>query len=220
MQANQQAGGLSIAMSAGERMFEGSGVTVACRSVRPGDESLLTAEERNSLDGSLMEVRCRAAAARLAARELLSEAGFPGWSMPRRRGKAPVWPPGLVGSLSHSNSYAAAALARREEFAGVGVDIEPAKPLPEELIEMVIAPGEARPSGAEDLVGRVLFCAKEASYKAVFALDGQFLEHHDIVVDLNAGIAETVSGRRALITVHVDYRIVVLARVHADGAKN
>lgn len=200
-------------------MFEGSGVAVACRAVRSADESLLTAAERSSMGSALLEVRCRAATARLAARELLSEAGFPGWSMPRRRGNAPDWPPGLVGSLSHSNSDATAALARCEDFAGVGIDIEPAKPLPEELIEMVIAPGEARPSGAEDLVGRVLFCAKEAIYKAAFALDGRFLEHHDIVVDLDAGVAETVYGRRALITVHIDHRIIVLARVHAEAAK-
>ncbi len=199
-------------------MFEKLGIAVACRSVRSGDENLLTEGEINSLDGSVLEVRCRAAAARSAARELLSEAGFPGWSMPRRRGNAPLWPPGMVGSLSHSNCYAAAALARCEEFAGVGIDIEPARPLPEELIDLVITSGEVRPSGAEDLVGRVLFCAKEASYKAVFALDGRFLEHHEIIVDLDAGIAETIYGRRTLISVHVDHRIVVLARVHAVGA--
>jgi 4'-phosphopantetheinyl transferase EntD len=202
-----------------ERLFESERVAVACRSVNPNDASLLTPEERDSLAGSVPAVRCRAAAARIAARELLSEAGFPGWSMPRRRGNPPHWPPGLVGSLSHSDFHAAAAVARREEFAAVGVDIEPAEPLPPELVDLVTAPGEARPSGAQDLLGRVLFCAKEACYKAVYPLDGRFLEHDQIVVDLCSGVAETRYGRRAQLTVHVDHRIVVLARVPANGGE-
>lgn len=206
-------------MSLRERLFEELGVSVTCRLVRSSDANLLTAEESDSLDGSVFSVLCRAAAARIAARELLSEAGFPGWSMPRQRGNPPRWPPGLVGSLSHTDLYAAAALARCADFSGVGIDIEPAEPLPAELVDSVIAADETRPSGPADLVGRVLFCAKEASYKAVHPLDGRFLDYHDIVIDLNSGIAQTSYGRRASVTVHVDHRIIVLARVQADTVK-
>jgi len=135
--------------------------------------------------------------------------------MPRRHGHAPQWPPGIVGSLAHSDSHAVAAVARCEDFAGVGVDIEPAEPLPEELIDLVFASGEVKPPDSAELVGRILFCAKEAAYKALYPIDGRFLEHHDVVVDLNSGIAETCHGDCVSIEVHVDHSIVVLARIRA-----
>jgi 4'-phosphopantetheinyl transferase EntD len=196
-----------------ERLFADIGIAVACRSVCSHDVDLLTGEERASLAGSAPAVRCRAAAARIVARELLSAAGFPGWTLPRRPGNAPEWPPGLVGSLSHSDTHAAAALARLDRFAGVGIDIEPAEPLPPEIVDLVVGPGEARITRPEDLTGRVLFAAKEACYKAVYPIDRRFLEHQDVTIDLGSGLAETCYGRRALLAVHVDHRIVVLARV-------
>jgi 4'-phosphopantetheinyl transferase EntD len=200
-----------------ERFFQGSGVAVACRPVLPDDSRRLTAGERESLVLSVHAARNRAAAARLAARELLSDAGFAGWNLPRRRGAAPEWPAGLVGSLAHADRYAAAALADARKMAGIGIDIEPAEPLPEEIVDLVIAPGEPRPAGGNDLVGRLLFCAKEASYKAVYPLDGRFLEHHEVLVDLRAGVAETSYGRKVEIALHVDHRIIALAFVRARG---
>lgn len=162
-------------------------------------------------------VRDRAAAARLAARLLLADEGFPGWSMPRRQADAADWPPGYVGSLSHANDFAAAAIARREEFAGIGIDIEPAEPLPSELREAVVFPGDLSRSGWGDVADRVIFCAKEAAYKAVYPLDREVLGFGDVTVDLVAGFGETRSGRRVSIHVHIDHRIVVLARLPATS---
>jgi enterobactin synthetase component D len=38
--------------------------------------------------------------------------------------REPVWPDGVVGSISHTRSLAAAAVARRERCAGVGIDLQ------------------------------------------------------------------------------------------------
>ena len=42
---------------------------------------------------------------------------------------------------------------------------------------------------------RLLFVVKEAVYKAVFPLEGAFLEHHDVEVDLNTETASVRGGR-------------------------
>ena len=196
-----------------ERLFEESGALVACCSVRPDLEQLLTTEESNSMLNCVPAVRNRAAAARLAARELLAQAGFPEWSMPRKPGDAPDWPEGWVGSLSHTDKFAAAALTSDKQIAGIGVDIEPAEPLPVELRDVVVIPGDTGFPEADDLSHRVLFCAKEATYKAVYPLDRRFLEFSDVTVNLESGIAETCYGRRVALFVHVDHRIAVLARL-------
>jgi 4'-phosphopantetheinyl transferase EntD len=95
----------------------------------------------------------------------------------------------------------------------VGIDVEPAEPLPPEVLELVTTRREARLASDDGLVGRILFCAKEAAYKAVHVIDGRFLEPGEMEVDLQSGIAETCYGRRASLSIHVDHRIVVLARV-------
>lgn len=177
----------------------------------------LTREEADSMANCTLEVRNRAAAARLAARNLLSGAGLPNWNMPRKPGDAPDWPAGWTGSIAHSDDHAAAAIARCEDMAGVGVDVEPAEPLPAELRDTIIVPGDEAGSYQEDIVGRILFCAKEASYKAVYPIDRRFLEFEDVIVDLDSGVAKTCYGRQLELLVHLDDRIVVLAQLIAPA---
>ena len=203
-----------------ERLFENSTALVACCPVQPDLEQYLTVEESDSMQNCAYDVRNQAAAARRVARKLFAQGGFPDWSMPRIRGDAPAWPAGWIGSLSHSAKFAAAAITSHEDIAGIGIDIEPAEPLPAELKDAVIVNGDVGTSEFGDLTGRVLFCAKEASYKAVYPLDRQFLEFSDMTVNLNSGFAKTSYGRRIQFSVLVDHRIVVLAQLQAVDPGN
>ncbi|HEY3692789.1 MAG TPA: hypothetical protein VGL46_21300 [Pseudonocardiaceae bacterium] len=45
--------------------------------------------------------------------------------------RKPVWPPGVVGSLTHCTGYRAAAVAHRRGVLTVGIDAEPHEPLPQ-----------------------------------------------------------------------------------------
>ena len=38
--------------------------------------------------------------------------------------RAPLWPAGVVGAISHDDGWAAAAVARQVDCAGLGIDIE------------------------------------------------------------------------------------------------
>ena len=66
----------------------------------------------------------------------------------------------------------------------VGIDIEPAVPLPPDMLELIATPQELRKIADDPLRGKLLFAAKEAVYKAVYPLDRVFLEFRDIEVDL------------------------------------
>jgi len=193
------------------RLFEESGALVACCPVQPDLERLLTPEESDSLGASILVVRNQATAARIAARELLRQAGFPDWSLPRRRGLGPAWPPGWIGSISHSAQFGAAALGDCTVVQGIGIDIEPAEPLPEGLRDTVIVAGDIAPAGLCEIGDRILFCAKEAAYKAVHPVDRRFLEFGDVTVNFDTGFADISYGRRLTLSLHVDHRIVVLA---------
>ncbi|MEV0246096.1 4'-phosphopantetheinyl transferase Npt [Nocardia sp. NPDC050712] len=132
--------------------------------------------------------------ARHCARLALEQLGEPAVAIGKGERGAPVWPKGVVGSLTHTEGYRAAALAHRLRFRSVGIDAEPHEALPEGVLDSVSLPEErewlATASGALHL-DRLLFCAKEATYKAWFPLTTRWLGFEDahitFTLDDNAG---------------------------------
>ncbi len=163
-------------------------------------------------------MRRASGAARSLGRDLLTRLGHEPCAIPKGDSGAPQWPAGIVGSFAHDGDIAVAAIARSHEFGAVGIDIEPAEALPDELRELVVTPRE-RPRLSEDsFQGRLLFAAKEAVYKAVAARDGLLLDYQDIDVDLAARQARLSDGRSVDLRYSVSTHIVVLAVMPEIGA--
>ena len=197
------------------------GACIGTRRIRVGDEAAFADTQSASL------ARRRASgAARIVARRLLEELGFASAStLARSPTGAPQWPAGVVGSLAHDETFAAAVAARRGAIAGLGVDVEPAEPLPEDVVDLVLTSGEMRETAGDGLARRLIFCAKEAVYKAIHPLDGTSLDYHDIRVSLPKGIAILADGRRLrllrlagdrLIAVAL-FPVLALATAHCNG---
>lgn len=129
--------------------------------------------------------------ARACARAALARLGIPPVPvLPGERG-APRWPAGLVGSITHCDGYRAVAVALGSDITTIGLDAEPHGPLPDGVLSAVSLPAErARLAGlAVSAPGlcwdRMLFCAKEAVYKAWFPLAGRWLGFEDAHVDFD-----------------------------------
>ncbi|NIZ14246.1 4'-phosphopantetheinyl transferase [Phaeobacter sp. HF9A] len=91
--------------------------------------------------------------------------------------RAPLWPLGLVGSISHCRSCALAAVASHATHAGVGIDVEPDTLLSRELWSSIASPAEQIWLSRQDnpgQAGKLLFSAKEAAYKAQYALSQRY----------------------------------------------
>src|SRR5258707_3983065 len=74
---------------------------------------------------------------RVCARLALVRAGVrPAPIMPGPSG-SPRWPPGIVGSMTHCDSYCAAAVGRADTFAAIGIDYEPGEMLPGSVLTSV-----------------------------------------------------------------------------------
>jgi len=187
------------------------GVVLGHRLIVPGDDLELRPDEKAAFSKSVEKVRRASGAARIVARRLMAQLGYPEQSVTKSAGGAPIWSPGLVGSLAHSSDVAVAALARHADFASLGIDIEPAEPLHAHLLDLVATPTERHAIAHDPCGGRLLFVIKEAVYKAVYPLDAIFLEHHDVEVNIAAGKA-TVRGGRTVDFRHISSsHIVALA---------
>jgi len=93
--------------------------------------------------------------------------------------------------------------------------VEPLEPLPAEIYAMVVTPGEHAQIAGDPIAARLLFVIKEAVYKATHPVDRIFLDHHDVEVDLAAGVARTRSGRRVAFAADRGSRLVALAVLRA-----
>jgi 4'-phosphopantetheinyl transferase EntD len=193
------------------------GILVAHRLIAAGDEQALLPEEFEAFARSVVKVQRASGAARIVARELLQRLGALQRSIPKSASGAPVFPKGIVGSLAHASEVAVAAVARFQDFASVGVDIEPAEPLDADLLNIVATAGEREAVGTDGRRGRLLFCIKEAVYKAVYPLDRIFLDHHDVEVNLAAGSALVRNGRAISFRYCVATHIVTLAYIPATS---
>jgi 4'-phosphopantetheinyl transferase EntD len=129
------------------------------------------------------------AAGRGCARRAIAELGVPGGPVLRGLRRAPSFPDGVVGAITHTNGFCAAAVARSESFAGVGLDAERDEAISERAAARICAPGEL--AALRALSGRtpeswaaIVFSAKETLYKAYFPLTGFFIGFRDALVAL------------------------------------
>ncbi|MFB4424417.1 4'-phosphopantetheinyl transferase [Streptomyces sp. QL37] len=114
----------------------------------------------------------------------------------------PLWPRGVVGSITHCEGYRAAAVAEDRDLASLGIDAEPHAALPAGVLRKVMSPHEggrlARLFGLHPEVhwDRLLFSAKEAVYKTWFPLTGTGLGLQDIEVTIAPGLRGSAVGAR------------------------
>ncbi len=129
--------------------------------------------ESAAVSGAVPRRQLEFAAGRLCGRAALRRLGFDDTPIPRRPDRRPVWPAGVVGSISHSRGICGAVVGHASEFAGIGLDIEIADACEPRLARRVLTGVErervATLEGAVDS-GRwttMIFSAKESVYKAL-----------------------------------------------------
>lgn len=139
-------------------------------------------EEEPLIARSVAKRRNEFVTVRLCAREALGELGLPPVPILKGDKGEPCWPDGVVGSLTHCEGFRGAAVARRGDARSIGIDAEPHGVLPKGVLDAISLPAErsalaALPGGLH--WDRILFCAKEATYKAWFPLTHRWLGFED-----------------------------------------
>jgi|CXWL01.1.fsa_nt_gi 4'-phosphopantetheinyl transferase EntD len=133
-------------------------------------------------------------AGRAHARTALQELGLRSPVVPVGADRAPLWPPGFVGSISHAGKLALAVAAPCTVMRAIGVDLEPSVPLDMELLNRVCRPEELARLQTSPMPphlplhqAKLIFSAKESVYKCVAPLMGIFLEFADLEILIDTG---------------------------------
>jgi enterobactin synthetase component D / holo-[acyl-carrier protein] synthase len=149
-----------------------------------GDPPELTPlpEEEPLIARSVAKRRNEFITVRYCARQALGELGLPPVPILKGDKGEPCWPDGVVGSLTHCEGFRGAVVGRSAEVRSVGIDAEPHGVLPNGVLNAISLPAERSelvelPAGLH--WDRILFCAKEATYKTWYPLTHRWLGFED-----------------------------------------
>lgn len=110
--------------------------------------------------------------------------------------KSPLWPDGYIGSISHTRGIAAAVLGSKQDYLGLGLDLEPViHPKTAERVQSMILRPEERQlletsvDYLRDLT--IVFSFKESLYKSLNPTLNRFIGFHEVqVISLHNGIVD------------------------------
>ena len=152
-------------------------------------EEELFPEEERSLGRAVEKRRREFVTGRACARQALERLGVDAVPVPSGEKGEPVWPDGVVGSITHCAGLRACAVARAGEVRSVGIDAEVHDRLPDGVFEAVSSARERRlldGQGDGLFMDRVLFSAKESVYKAWFPIARRWLGFEDVEMTVDA----------------------------------
>ena len=200
-------------------LFDGSVAVVVTDPSR--GQPALKAVERPAVAGAIPARQTEFAAGRAAARAAMAQIGIVPGPVPAGPDRAPVWPKGVIGSITHTDKLCIAVVTPVTNIRSLGVDAEPATPLDFDLIPTICSAAEQAQVAGPDLgrLAKVIFSAKEATYKAQYPLTGMLFgyDHLDISLDPSAGsfvatflkpappfaVGDTLPGRFVQVADHI-----------------
>ncbi|MFW6093118.1 MAG: 4'-phosphopantetheinyl transferase family protein [Pseudomonadota bacterium] len=146
----------------------------------------LWAAERPALEGVVAARAREFSTGRYLARCAMVDAGLRPAAIPRGGNRAPAWPPGMIGSITHAGEVAVAGAAPADAAGGLGIDLERVDRVTANLHRRLFTPAErAHLDPADRRTAGLVFSAKEAGYKAVNPRVGRFIGFQEAEVTLD-----------------------------------
>jgi enterobactin synthetase component D len=142
----------------------------------PGDFLACGVDYPPSIQRSVAKRQAEFLAGRLCARQALARLGLLGQNLAIGEDRAPRWPAGMVGAITHGDGWAAAIAAPAHLQQGLGLDVETllASERAQRLAGEILTPSElARLPGSPEqaaLAVTLTFSIKESLFKALYPL--------------------------------------------------
>lgn len=173
------------------RSLLGHGVAVAALDPRGAQPGLMP-DEKDAVARAVESRRREFACGRAAARNALARIGVLGQPVRAGADRAPIWPEGSVGSITHTDTLCLAAVGRAGQFQSIGLDLEHSGPLPRDLWDSVLTGAELdrlaqRPRAEQGQIAKLIFAAKECAYKCQYPLTGTVFGFDALEIEFEPG---------------------------------
>ena len=177
---------------------------VAFEALAPVGPETLAEEEARCIARAAAKRVAQFATGRACARRALAELAIHGFALRVGADREPLWPAGIAGSITHTDGFCAAAVARRTVHASLGIDAERRDAVHRRLWRQIATPAElavlealAHDDAAQ--MAAAVFSAKEAFFKCQFPLTREWLNFSDVTVTAGAsGLSVEPTRRLAL----------------------
>ena len=122
---------------------------------------------------------------RYCATKALEQMRIKDATIPIGEDREPIWPEGIVGSISHCDSLTGAIVAKSSDHISLGIDIEEIGRVTPDLWDLVFTENEKNYlSGLSEkevlIQSTAIFSAKEAFYKFQYPITQTFLDFLDV----------------------------------------
>jgi 4'-phosphopantetheinyl transferase EntD len=163
-------------------------------------EAALLPGEEPMIARAVPRRRREVVAGRTCARRALARLGAEPVALPADDDRVPRWPDAVVGTITHTREFCAAAVAWRRDLRGLGLDAEHAiEPSRGDIMRLVATPAEAAwlaglAEAVKPTASAVLFSAKEAFYKCQYPLTREFLDFSALEIDVEIARGDLRGG--------------------------
>ncbi len=137
-----------------------------------------------ALERAVIKRKAEFLAGRYAAQQAIKRLGIEKITVGVGRHRNPVWPAGLVGSITHTTAQAICAVAKNTDYQSIGIDLADLIPLAaaNDIKDQIIQRYEADVFGKLPLTFEqsltLAFSAKESLFKALYPQVGTYFEFH------------------------------------------
>jgi 4'-phosphopantetheinyl transferase EntD len=137
------------------------------------------------VEGSASKRKTDFSTGRFCARKALEQLGIDQTEILTDPGKQPIWPEGIVGSISHSSMLTGAIVGKSRNIVSVGLDIENIGGVELNMWDILFLESERQFLNSlneeeRNIYPTLLFSLKESFYKFQYPLTRQFLEFNEV----------------------------------------
>ena len=160
--------------------------------------SQLFPSENAYVSNAVLKRQIEFSSGRHYAREALRKLGHPNVEIKTTSARAPLWPDGIIGSISHSEQIAAAIVGYRGRiYRGIGLDVEKKGRVTNDLLPLISTKNERTRlelTADDNETSTVVFSAKEAVYKAINPIAGLMIDFRDVEIAIE-GTSKTFKAK-------------------------
>ncbi len=144
----------------------------------------------DTLDRAVAKRKAEYLAGRFCAKQALAKHGIENFVIKSDKNRAPLWPGGIKGAITHSNHNALVAVNNSPDVLGIGIDVESVMTdkTMNDVKEAIVKGNEHRfltiPEATAGTVVSLIFSIKESFFKAAYPSTGFYFDFDAVTVDV------------------------------------